>query len=126
MVWAMGGRMPLMTQSAPMSRTALTVCIRCWATAVSTVGTPVMSMMATSASCVLDGLEQVLHHHLGAGGVECADQGDRQTPAAQPTTGVDSSSNCWLCRRMISSRPSTNVSKESAPATSSSRFIRTS
>jgi len=34
----------------PISRAAATVFSRCWATRVSTVGTPVMSMMAISAS----------------------------------------------------------------------------
>ena len=36
------GRMPLMMHSAPISRMAVTVFSRCWATSVSTVGTPVM------------------------------------------------------------------------------------
>src|SRR4029434_10462931 len=49
MVWAIWGRMPPMRQSAPMSRAAATVLSRCWATSVSTVGTPVMSMMAMLA-----------------------------------------------------------------------------
>ena len=49
MVWAICGRMPLMMQSAPISRAAEIVLIRCCATSVSTVGTPVMSMMAISA-----------------------------------------------------------------------------
>src|SRR5262249_21399079 len=49
MVCAIGGRMPLMMQSAPMSRAAATVFSRCWATSVSTVGTPVMSMIAIAA-----------------------------------------------------------------------------
>ena len=49
MVWAICGRMPLMMQSAPISRAAATVFSRCWATSVSTVGTPVMSMMAMAA-----------------------------------------------------------------------------
>ena len=46
MVCAICGRMPLMMQSAPISCAAATVFSRCWATSVSTVGTPVMSMMA--------------------------------------------------------------------------------
>ena len=49
MVWAICGRMPLMMQSAPISRMAVTVLSRCCATSVSTVGTPVMSMIAISA-----------------------------------------------------------------------------
>jgi hypothetical protein len=47
MVCAICGRMPLMMHSAPMRRIALTVLSRCCATSVSTVGTPVMSMMAS-------------------------------------------------------------------------------
>src|SRR5580658_7003246 len=46
MVWAICGRMPLIRQSAPIKRAAATVLSRCWATSVSTTGTPVMSMMA--------------------------------------------------------------------------------
>jgi aspartate aminotransferase len=49
MVWAICGRMPLMMQSAPIRRAAAMVFIRCCATRVSTVGTPVMSMMAIAA-----------------------------------------------------------------------------
>src|SRR6185436_9193589 len=49
MVCAICGRMPLMMQSAPMSRAAATVFNKCCATSVSTVGTPVMSMMASPA-----------------------------------------------------------------------------
>ena len=52
MVWAICGRMPLMMQSAPISRAAATVLSRCCATSVSTVGTPVMSMMAMPAPVV--------------------------------------------------------------------------
>lgn len=46
MVCAICGRMPEMTQSAPIIRAATTVFSRCWATCVSTAGTPVMSMIA--------------------------------------------------------------------------------
>jgi len=41
-------RIPLMMHSTPIKRAAATVFIRCCATSVSTVGTPVMSMIATS------------------------------------------------------------------------------
>src|SRR5690606_24688276 len=47
-VCAICGRTPLMMQSAPIRRIAVTVLSRCCATSVSTVGTPVMSMMAIS------------------------------------------------------------------------------
>ncbi len=49
-VCAIFGLMPEITHSAPISRTAAAVRSRCWATIVSTVETPVMSMIATSAS----------------------------------------------------------------------------
>ena len=48
-VCATCGRIPLMMASAPSRRTALAVLSRCWATSVSTVGTPVMSSTAWSA-----------------------------------------------------------------------------
>src|SRR5690606_30461735 len=48
MVCAICGRTPLMMASAPIRRIAVTVLSRCWATRVSTVGTPVMSMIAIS------------------------------------------------------------------------------
>jgi hypothetical protein len=47
MVWAICGRMPLTMQSAPISRAAAIVLIRCCATRVSTVGTPLISIIAT-------------------------------------------------------------------------------
>ena len=78
MVWAICGRMPLMMQSAPISRAAATVLSRCCATSVSTVGTPVMSMIAIADAGLDDPLQQVLHHDLGAGAVERADQRQRQ------------------------------------------------
>src|SRR5207248_5468100 len=48
MVCAICGLTPLMMQSAPISRAAAMVLSRCWATSVSTVGTPVMSRIATA------------------------------------------------------------------------------
>jgi hypothetical protein len=66
-VWAICGRMPLMMQSAPMSLAADTVLMRCWATSVSTVGTPVMSM-----------IEEVRHHRLCALAVQGTNQREGQ------------------------------------------------
>ena len=77
-VCAICGRMPLMMQSAPISRAAATVFSRCWAVSVSTVGTPVMSMMAIESAAVDDPLQQALHHDLGAGAVERADERQRE------------------------------------------------
>ena len=82
MVWAICGRMPLMMQSAPISRAAAIVLSRCCATSVSTVGTPVMSMMAISAPVSTIRSQQVLHDDLGARAVERADQ--RQGEDALP------------------------------------------
>jgi len=76
MVWAICGRMPLMMQSAPMSRVAATVFIKCCATNVSTVGTPVMSMIAILAP-VSTTLQQILHDHLCPLAVQRADEGQR-------------------------------------------------
>ena len=78
MVCAICGRMPLMMQSAPISRAAATVLSRCCATSVSTVGTPVMSMMAISDAGLDDPLQQGLHHDLRARAVERADQRQRE------------------------------------------------
>ena len=82
-VCAICGRMPLMMQSAPISRAAEMVLIRCCATSVSTVGTPVMSMMAISAPEVDDALQQALHDDLGARAVERADQRQREDAVPQ-------------------------------------------
>ena len=104
MVCAICGRMPLMMQSAPIRRIAVTVLSRCCATSVSTVGTPVMSMMASSepvstmrvssdsiTSCVrLESSVPII--------------GTASTPSHSLTTGVDSSSSSCCWRWMTSSR----------------------
>ena len=72
-----------MMQSAPIRRAAVTVFSRCWATRVSTVGTPVMSMMAISAPGLDDALQQPLHDDLGALAVERTDQRQRQDALPQ-------------------------------------------
>ena len=58
MVCAICGRTPLMMHSAPISRAAVIVFSRCCATSVSTVGTPVMSMIATRELVCHDRLQQ--------------------------------------------------------------------
>ena len=78
MVCAICGRMPLMMHSAPISRAAATVFSRCCATSVSTVGTPVMSMIAMPGAGLDDPLQQALHHDLRARAVERADQRQRE------------------------------------------------
>ena len=82
-VCAICGRMPLMMQSAPISRAAATVFSRCCATSVSTVGTPVMSMIAIAEPVSTIRCEQALHHDLGARAVERADQRQRQDAVPQ-------------------------------------------
>ena len=106
MVCAICGRMPLMMQSAPIRRAAATVFSRCCATSVSTVGTPVMSMIAISAPVSTIALQQALHHHLRAVAVERADerQGEDVLPQLRPP-GVDSSSSSCCWRTITSSRP---------------------
>ena len=83
MVCAICGRMPLMMQSAPISCAAATVLSRCCATSVSTVGTPVMSMIAMLGAGLDDPLEQAFHHDLGALAVQRADQRQRQDAVPQ-------------------------------------------
>ena len=83
MVCAICGRMPLMMQSAPIRRAAATVFSRCCATSVSTVGTPVMSMMAISEPVSTMRCSSDLHHDLGARAVERADQRQRQDAVPQ-------------------------------------------
>ena len=72
-----------MMQSAPISRAAATVFSRCCAASVSTVGTPVMSMIAIERAGVDDALQQALHHDLRAGAVERADERQRQDAVPQ-------------------------------------------
>ena len=104
MVWAICGRMPLMMQSAPISRAAVTVLIRCWATSVSTVGTPVMSMMATSApvSTIRCSRFSMTTWVRALSSVPIS--GRARMPSHSLTTGVDSSSISCCWRRMTSSR----------------------
>ena len=83
MVCAICGRMPLMMQSAPIRRAAATVFSRCCATSVSTVGTPVMSMMAIAAPVSTICLQQALHHDLRARAVERADERQREDAVPQ-------------------------------------------
>ena len=104
MVCAICGRMPLMMQSAPIRRAAATVFSRCWATSVSTVGTPVMSMMAISRAGRDDLLQQVLHHDLGAALSSVPISGRARMPSHRCTTGVESSSSSCCWRLITSSR----------------------
>ena len=98
--------MPLMMQSAPISRAAATVFSRCWATRVSTVGTPVMSMMAMAAPVSTMRVRSDLHHELRPLAVERADQGQREDaiPQLHHRRGeLEHLLRCW--REMTSSRP---------------------
>ena len=100
-VCAICGRIPLMTQSAPISRAAATVFRRCCATSVSTVGTPVISMIA-----IVEFVSTIRSSRLSI--TTCARSlssvpinGSATTPSQSFTTGVESSisSRCW---RLIS------------------------
>ena len=82
-VCAICGRMPLMMHSAPIRRAAVTVFSRCCATSVSTVGTPVMSMIAMLEPVSTMLLQQRLHHDLRPGAVERADHRQRQDAVPQ-------------------------------------------
>ena len=105
MVWAICGRMPLMMQSAPISRAAATVFSRCWAVSVSTVGTPVMSMMAIDApvSTIRCSRFSITTCVRALSSVPIT--GSASTPSHSVTTGVESSisSCCW--RTITCSRP---------------------
>ncbi len=103
-VWAIWGRMPEMMQSAPISRAAAMVLSRCWATSVSTVGTPVMSMMAMSASWSTMAWSRFSITTWVRAESSVPISGSARMPSHSWTTGVDSSaiSCCW--RRITSSR----------------------
>src|SRR5579864_8707632 len=103
-VCAICGRMPLMMQSAPISRAAETVFSRCCATSVSTVGTPVMSMIAIcepEATICCSRLSITICVRLLS---SVPISGTATMPSQSCTTGVESSniSCCW--REMTSSR----------------------
>ena len=102
---AICGRMPLMMQSAPISRAAVTVFSRCCATSVSTVGTPVMSMMATPApvSTMRWSSDSMTTWVRALSSVPI--MGSASMPSQSFTTGVDSSSMSSCCRAMMRSRP---------------------
>ena len=104
MVCAICGRMPLMMQSAPISRAAVTVLSRCWATSVSTVGTPVMSMMAMSAPVSTMRCSRLSITTCVRALSSVPISGSARMPSQSFTTGVDSSSISCCCRSMTSSR----------------------
>ena len=104
MVWAICGRMPLMMQSAPISRAAATVFSRCWATSVSTVGTPVMSMMAISAPVVTISCSRFSITTWVRALSSVPISGSARIPSQSFTTGVESSSISCCWRKITSSR----------------------
>jgi hypothetical protein len=124
MVCAICGRMPLMMQSAPMRRVAATVFRRCCATSVSTVGTPVMSMIAIAAPvstifCRSDSMTICVRALSSV-----PTSGSARMSFHSSTTGVDSSrsSRCW--RAMTSSRLRWYSSMARSPSLSSSDVAR--
>ena len=104
MVCAICGRIPLMMQSAPMSRAAATVLSRCWATRVSTVGTPVMSMIASGAPVSTMRWSRLSMTTWVRALSSVPISGRARMPSQSSTTGVDSSSSSCCCRAMIPSR----------------------
>ncbi len=70
-------------QSAPIMRIAATVLSKCCAVSVSTVGTPVMSMIANFRACLHNALEKGLHHDLTTCTVESSDHRKRQNAVPQ-------------------------------------------
>ena len=86
-----------MMQSAPISRAAATVLSRCCATSVSTVGTPVMSMIAIveSVSTMRSSRLSMTTWVRALSSVPIS--GTATTPSHSFTTGVESSmsSSCW-------------------------------
>ena len=104
MVWAICGRMPEMMQSAPISRAATTVLRMCWATWVSTAGTPVMSMIAYGepVSTSVCSSRSITTWARAESSVPTS--GTATTPSHSLTTGVDSSSSCSAWSAMSSSR----------------------
>ncbi len=93
-----------MMQSAPIRRAAVTALSRCWATIVSTVGTPVMSMIAIAESVSTMRLSRLSITTCVRALSSVPISGSATTPCQSLTTGVESSisSSCW--RRMTSSR----------------------
>ena len=107
-----------MMQSAPIRRAAATVLSRCWATSVSTVGTPVMSMIAIaeSVSTIFSSRLSITTCVRALSSVPIS--GSATTPSHSFTTGVESSSSssCW--RWMTSSRVRWYVSAVNRPSAS--------
>ena len=107
-VCAICGRMPEMMHSAPISRAATTVLSRCWATWVSTAGTPVMSMIA----CCEPVSTRVCSSFSITTWVRAESRvptsGTATTPSQSLTTGVDSSRSCSACSVITCSRALAN------------------
>jgi len=107
-----------MMHSAPIMRAAATVLSKCCATRVSTVGTPVMSMMATVASlCTMDSSRfsiTIWVRSLSSVPIS----GTATMPSHSLITGVDrsSSSCCW--RSITCSRPRWYASTVTRPSLS--------
>jgi hypothetical protein len=90
--------MPLMMQSAPMSRAAATVLSRCCATSVSTVGTPVMSRIAMLAPLSTMRWSRLSITICVRSLSSVPMSGSARMPFHNVTTGVDSSSIDCCCR----------------------------
>jgi hypothetical protein len=104
MVCAICGLMPDTVHSAPISRAATIVFSRCWATWVSTAGTPVMSMIACSDPVSTRACSSFSLTTWVRAGSRVPTSGTAITPSHSRTTGVDSSSSCSACAVISSSR----------------------
>ena len=104
MVCAIWGRIPLMMQSAPIRRAAAMVFKRCCATSVSTVGTPVMSRMATALPVSTIRWSRVSITTCVRAESRVPIIGSASTPSHSFTTGVESSSMSCCWRAISSSR----------------------
>jgi hypothetical protein len=111
-------------QSAPINRAAATVFSRCCATNVSTVGTPVMSMIAMAAPLLTIASSRFCITTCVRSLSSVPIKGSARIPSQRRTTGVEISSNSCCWRRMISSRPFRNELAVSRPSRSISRVAR--
>ena len=103
-VCATCGLMPEIVHSAPSSRAALTVLSRCWATSVSTVDTPVMSITAWSAPVATRVSRSFSITSCVRAESSVPTSGTAMMPSQSRTTGVESSIMVVTWSAMICSR----------------------
>ncbi len=104
--------------SAPISRAAVIVFSRCCATSVSTVATPVMSMIATREFVATIACSSVSITTCVRALSSVPISGRATMPSHSVTTGVDSSSMSSCCRTITCSRPLMKLSVVIRPSLS--------